>query len=495
MNVVARVLLTAIVVAAGVRATATAVHAALDVPKRTSVYFTEPQMVGLARRVQQGERLYPDWRTYPHVVNVFTPGYFWLVGLLGRPTGASIEGLQWIARSVTLFFTILGAALAAWAMRRHGRPAIVAAACLVFGSGMTLGFGWMARPDLASDVLGFAGFLAATSAAPMGIATALLAAGMLCKQTAVVYTVAVAVALAWQGRRKRCVTALVGSAAGALAVLAMVYIAGERRVFSDVLLEASSPLKWDHWVSIASRLFSRCGDVVVLCLIGGVGWIAGLLTRVSEKSSNAKRWLGLLLVAAIFGGMGSAKFGSDVNYYMPLRFVSAAALAQIMGGLRSPSNRTATVSAALLALAAILLWTLPVLGSLRGHAAINPVKRAMTDVYEKEIHGVAALSKTKRILTNSDDIALRIDNPFVDSFLFKMLVDTGRLQPTVLEERLSRGEYDLVVTTGSFDDPRYLDSAFALPRPLAKVINERYMLVSQSIMTYYRPKREAGDVP
>src|SRR3954469_6448048 len=121
MNVVAKVLLTAIVLAAGVRATASSVYATVDFPSRTSVFFTEPQMVNLARCVQQRESLYPDWRTFPHVVNVFMPGYFWIVGGVGKATGASIDGLQWIGRGVTIFFSLLGAALVAWAVRRDGK--------------------------------------------------------------------------------------------------------------------------------------------------------------------------------------------------------------------------------------------------------------------------------------------------------------------------------------------------------------------------------------
>jgi hypothetical protein len=495
MNVVAKVVLTAVVLAAGARATATVVHATFDFPRRTAVYFTEPQMVHLAHRVQEGKSLYPDWRTFPHVVNVFTPGYFWIVGSLGRAANASLEGLQKIARGVTLFFTLLGAVLVAAAVRPHGKFAMFAAGCLAVGSGVTNGFGWMARPDIASDVLGFAGFLAATSATPVGIGIALLAAGVLCKQTTVLYIAAATLALLWQGRWKRAVAAFVGSVALTGMVLSLVYFAGERRVFTDILLEASSPWKWDHWKTIAMRLLRRSGDVVLLCLLGGVGWIAALRSGTLESIASAKRWLALLLVASIFGGVGSAKFGSDLNYYLPLRFIAAAALAGILGRLASPQVGAAAIFAALLGVAPIMNGMLPMLASLSRHEAFNPVKRAKVELYEKELAGIAVLSRSKQVLTNNDDVALRIENPFMDPFLFKMLVDTGRLHPTVLEERLRRGEYDLIVATGEFDDPNYRGSAFAMPKRLAAAIEERYKLVSKTTLNYYRPKSSAGGAP
>src|SRR3954469_6549580 len=98
----ARVLLAAAAAVGVVWAAAAGVFAALELPRRTAVFATEPQSVHLARRVQLGETLYPDWRTFPYIANVFTPAYFWVVGLLGRTAGADLEGLERSARGVTV---------------------------------------------------------------------------------------------------------------------------------------------------------------------------------------------------------------------------------------------------------------------------------------------------------------------------------------------------------------------------------------------------------
>ena len=112
----------------------------------------------------------------------------------------------------------------------------------------------------------------------------------------------------------------------------------------------------------------------------------------------------------------------------------------------------------------------------------------MARIYQSEIDALDRLRRVERVFTNCDDVALRVGNPFLDAYAFKIMVDIGRLQPTVLAEKLKNGEYDLVVTTGPLEDPAYRDSAFALPRDLAEAILQRYEKVSQSALVYYRPK-------
>jgi len=490
MFFVARFLLAATAAVAVVWAAATAIVAALDFPKRTAIYYTEPQAVHLAARMQRGEALYPDWHAFPYVANVFTPAYFWVVGLVGRATGADLDALQRLARGVTIACSLAGAMLAGWAVRRHGEVAAIAAGAVVLSAGVTQGFGWMARPDLAADLLGFAGFLAATASASISVAGSLLAAAFLCKQPALVYAAAAAVALAWQRRWRRAIAVFVGVIALIAVGLSLVFLAGERRVLVDIFLERSSPWRWEQWKTITEKFVGRSAEVLMLCAVGAIAW-GWMLRRGRPEANDAKRWLSLLVVAGGAGVIATAKYGSDLNYYLPLRYVAAASLAELFGVLRSSATPTTSAAIALASLAALWSWSPMIWNMLSIHEAINPQRRGAAEAYQAEIDDLARRSRTERILTNCDDVALRTDNPFVDSMVFKMLVEDGRLRPEALVERIQRSDYDLIATTGPIDDPRFLAAQTGLPKLVADVIASRYDLVKRGALFYYRPKPAA----
>ena len=437
--------------------------------------------------MQRGEALYPDWQAFPYVANVFTPAYFWVVGLVGRTTGADLDTLQRLARGVTIACSLAGAVLAGWAVRRHGAVAAIAAGAVVLSAGVTHGFGWMARPDLAADLLGFAGFLAATGSTPIGVAGSLLAAAFLCKQPALVYTAAAAVALAWQRRWRRASTVFVGVIALIVAVLSLVFLAGERRVFIDIFLERSSPWRWEQWKTIAEKFVGRSAEILVLCAVGATVWV-WMIRSGRPEANDAKRWLSLLVVAGGAGIIATAKYGSDLNYYLPLRFVAAAALAELFGVLRLSATSTTSAAVALASLATIWSWSPMIWNMISIHEAINPQRQRTAEAYQAEIDDLVVRSRTERILTNGDDLALRMDNPFVDSMVFKMLVEDGRLRPDGLMDQLQRTQYDLIATTGPVDDPRFLAAQTGLPKLVADVIAARYELVKRGAFFYYRPK-------
>jgi len=489
MTYIGRFIAAVLLLCMGIRAAATIAVAYFDVPHRMAVYFsfTEPQMVHLSRQAQLGESLYPEWREYPHVVNVFTPGWFWIVGTIGKVTNASLEGVQWTGRGVTITFSLIAASLAAYSVRPLGRAAMFAAACATLASGTTWLFGWMARPDITADALGFAGFLAATSRRPPRIAVVLLAAGVLCKQTAALYVATAVVALFWEGRSLRATVCAVGSTLVVLAILGVVWWAGERRVFTDIFFEASSPWNLQHWKTVNLRFFRRAGDAIFLCLIGAIVWRGGLAHGGGERGV-AIRWLTLLGFSATAAVVGSAKLGSDVNYFLPLRFVAAAALAEIVHRLCSPSVPLRWIATGGIATLAAAYWTLPNLVVLQRHPAFVKELREEFALREREVDSFASNHGTQRILTNCDDLALRVGNPFIDSFVFKMSVDDGRLHPTRIRDSILRGEYDWIVTTAEVNDANYIASTFGMPRELAAAIEQRYELAFRKTLAYYRRK-------
>jgi hypothetical protein len=489
MTILGRLLAAAILFVVAARAASMIAQAAFDFPSRTAVYFTEPQMVHLSRQVQVGGSVCPEWRESPHVVNVFTPGYFLLVGGIGKAADASLEGVQRIGRGATIAFGVFGAVLMALAVRGFGKAAMAAAGGMTIASGMMIGFGWMCRPDVTADVLGFAGFLAATSSAPVWIAVLSLGAAMFCKQTAALYVAAAVTALVWGGSPRRAYVIAAGSAAAVGTMLGILFLTGERRAFADLLLESSSPWRWDHWKTVNFKFFSRAGDGLLLSLTGVAFWLSALRRGDERQRADSIRWLSLLAVAAAVGVVGSAKLGSDVNYFLPLRFVAVAALAVLTARLMETTVRFSSLAAGLAVMLSLLYWFTPILASLQRQVG-SPDFAARRASWEREIDGVLLMSRSKKVLTNCDDAALRIGNPFVDSFVFKMMVDDGRLKPTAIKEGIERGEYDWIITTADVDDANYVASSHGIPKELADVILKRYEKAFRQALIYYRPRKE-----
>ena len=139
-------------------------------------------------------------------------------------------------------------------------------------------------------------------------------------------------------------------------------------------------------------------------------------------------------------------------------------------------------------LIALVFWMLPWWNALRMHDAFNADRKRMAGIYQREIDAIDRLGKAQRVFTNCDDAALRVGNPFLDAYAFRIMVDVGRIAPVTLAMKLKNGEYDLVVTTGPLEDPSYRNSPFALPNELAEAILGRYEMSSQGALVYYRPK-------
>jgi hypothetical protein len=487
MIALAKMLSGAIVVAALLRAAAALLFVACDFPSRVAVYFIEPQMVHWARCAQRGESLYPDWREFPYVADIYTPGYFWVVGTLSRAVGADLDGVMRIGRATTIFFSLLGAGAVGWFVRSKGRPAIAAAVSFAIGSVLMMGFGGMVRPDVTADVLGFIGFLAATASIGVLGPALILAAAVLCKQSAVIYLLAAVVALLWINRTRRAIVVSVVASSTVLVVLGLIWVSGERNIFRSVLLEAGSPWRWEQWSTIAVKFLARSGDVAILCIAGSVHWCFAL-RRNDPEADHAKRCLSLLVVGGGFALLGIAKLGSDLNYFLPLRYLAAVLLAEQISRSRTSSVHLRTLFASTTFLIALVFWMSPWWYGLRVHEAFNPDWRKMARIYEREIDAIDRLGKIQRVFTNCNDAALRVGGLFLDPYAFRIMVDADRIEPTALIAKLKNGEYDLVVTTGPLEDPGYRDSPFALPNELTEAILERYEKSSQGALVYYRPK-------
>jgi hypothetical protein len=151
-------------------------------------------MVHLAWRVEHGVRLYPDWRSYPHVANFYAPLNFLLVGGLGRVLLANLDQLYIIGRTVTITSVLIATlVLGVFLNGRYGATA----AGLSVGARPLFPAGLMCRPDALAELLGLTGFfLVRCRSAALAFAGGLslwLAAAT--KQTALVYLLACVIGL------------------------------------------------------------------------------------------------------------------------------------------------------------------------------------------------------------------------------------------------------------------------------------------------------------
>jgi hypothetical protein len=351
-----------------------------------------------------------------------------------------------------------------------------------------MGFGGMVRPDVTADVLGFVGFLTATGSTHAFVAGVVLSGAVLCKQSAVVYVAAAAASLIWMKQPKRAMLIVCSASVVTFAVLVAFWLSGERNVFRSVFLEGGSPWLWDQWRTIIVKLLVRAGDLVILCAAGLAGWCLTLRSHDAERADDSKRWLSLLAIGGGFALLGVAKIGSDLNYFLPLRYVAAVALAERIVRLRETSPGLQKLTASLVIFCALVLWTSPWVSQLQRHAVIDSDRGRMARIYQSEIDAIERSGRVQRVFTNCEDAGLRVGNPFLDVYAFNVMVADGRVNPNVLIGRLKNREYDLVVTTGSLDDPNYRSSPFALPFELTNAILAGYDKVSQSAVVYYRPK-------
>ena len=77
--------------------------------------------------------------------------------------------------------------------------------------------------------------------------------------------------------------------------------------------------------------------------------------------------------------------------------------------------------------------------------------------------------------------------------LFRMLVDTGQIEPSLIKRRIDNQYYDLIVTTSHLDSPDRVSETFGLPIALADRAWERYAPIRvEGGVLYYGRRGDRG---
>ncbi|MEW4568713.1 hypothetical protein AB1L88_12680 [Tautonia sp. JC769] len=450
------------------------------------VYHLEAQMVHLAWRVQHDRVMYPDWKADPHVMNVFGPLYFLIVGGVGRVLGAGLEGLYAIGRltslgSALLASLIVGAASGA----RDGKGAGLFAGLLTLGAAPLFGFGVMVRADLMADTIGLAGFLLAAGRASRWrytLGATLLVAAIFTKQTMGLYLIAAVLAAMVTHRVRWGITLGAVSGAVTLAIIAAVSLTVEPLFARELFGAAETPILLADWRRTLARLGQFGPELPILALVGMVLWTV----RRQDRAPSLAVLAGVVLVGAVVLAM---KSGSDLNYFLGLRLVAALAGGAVWGSvavlLRASGpirpRIALPVVVGLIGLGACLLPSLDYShaqfrSSRSIHGYFSTAGRPVVAQYRR-IFELAA-DPGMRILTDSGMVAAHQGDraAFVDPWLFRILVETGKIEPTAIRQRIESGDYDLIITTKDlFDRADPYDSyGFGLPPELAEAARRRY---------------------
>lgn len=472
-------------------------------------FHLEAKMVHLAWRAQQGLAMYPDWHDLPNYEsNFFGPLYFLVVGWMGKATGAGLRELYLLGRAVTVASGFVGAGIVGLAARRrYGKGAGAGAALQSLGAGPLAGFGVMSRPDLMADAMGFGGFLLAIG--PAGKKRWRLVAGgglmilaVMTKQTAGVYLLAAGLGLAAAGRTREGASLVAGVGLVMGLVAGVLAVAWEPRFVVDLLGEAGTPSNLTDWRTLIWRLVVLSPEMVLLCAAGMVVWLRGKSREPALAVGNA--------VVAIAALGASTKYGADLNYFLGCRCFAAMAMGAIWGRSWDAMRRESGAVESGARLLAIVGGVVLLGGSQFWGVRHMVVQAEVARAYDGHNRGAgrATLAELKQlealvadgrydVLTDDGYLALfeRERAPFVDPWLFRMRVESGRLDPKGMVEKLEHSGYDYVITTHDLGQPTYDTYTFGLPREVARAARERYRFagVLGGLFVYERVGRGSSD--
>jgi hypothetical protein len=361
------------------------------------------------------------------------------------------------------------------------------------------GFTLTTRLDAPAELFGVGGFLLSLSAGGTRWArlagVLLLIVAVLTKQTAGAFLLAVALARAWEGRGRQALGGLAGALAGLFVVVVAVDLLREPLFARSLLAQAKMPWDFVTWSRVLYRIASTAPDLLLLPVLGLWLWLG---KRPREVGPAA---LAVSLLAASLGL--SWKVGADTNYYLNLRVVEGMAVGTLWHAVfAAETGRDRARSAALAAAAALAVAALFVglgCGAVLTDAVLQesvaldgPTGQRLLQSYGIAI--AQARNPKVHLLTDSGLIDAYQGERAVsgDPWMFHWLVETGRIRPTTLLERIDSHYYDLIITTHDIRSPDYITHDFRLPQVVFERARARYVLRDRPLGLYFYVPRRQG---
>jgi hypothetical protein len=354
----------------------------------------------------------------------------------------------------------------------------------------------MVRPDATAELLGVAGFFLSESRSWPGrlAGVALLVLAVLTKQTALIFLLAAALAAGLSGQWRRALGVLGGGLGALFLAVVAVNTLLEPHFARSLVGEMMMPWEFNAWRSLLGTVVQATPDLLFLPVVGLVLWLTDRPRDVRLAS------LAAVLLAAALGLSG--KVGADLNYYLSLRVAEASAVGALWHALHATEVRSRARSAALAAVTALaIVSVVPGILAAMGQARFarrraasyeGPVGRLVLHSYRAAI--AQARNPDVRLLTDTGLIDLYQGEraAFGDPWLFRKLVELGRIEPATIRNRLDAQYYDLIITTNDLGAPEYAAKDFRLPMVLAERARARYALKGVRPGLFFYGRRPGG---
>ena len=446
------------------------------------VTHPEGALVATVVRVRDGQPLYQDFRQPPYLIAPYPPLQPVLAGLTSRLLDLSTIETVALARGLTLTASLATTFLIWEIARAHGagRMAALAGAGLLLPLPFLDEWGFGVRPDLPALALSLLAMLVLYRQPDRPWQAAALAVlAFFTKQTAIALPVA---AVLWLvlGRRWRAAVEF----AATWAVLAGVGIGlleawtGGVYILNTVLAHLNTP---KNGFDLAAR------DIQPLFTDG---WLPVGLAIIAIVGGLARRRLSLpalyFVVATGVALMTLRNTGSDVNYLIEPAgaacILAALAIDRVWGfeAVSTQARLLQTLGACALAGAAVV-WGYPHFGYWRSDGGVQPIRRM-------PLQEIAAVDT---VLSEEPLAVILANKPlFVsDTFQVSQLTSSGFFDPSDLERRIKRSEFDLIVLRSDVSAPRFWKRQYIFPEPLRQVIKDVYVSAGRvGIYWLYKPE-------
>jgi hypothetical protein len=494
--------------------------------------ITHPEGATIAAmlRVRDGEALYQPFLQYPYLITPYPPVQPVAVGLISRLLGLSVLEMAGLARSLTLAASLLTTVLI-WLIARRlgaGRLAALAGAGLFLPLPFLDEWGFAARPDVPAIALSLLAMLALVWRPDRAwLAAVVVVLALFTKQTAVALPVAATVWLMlsgrWRGALLFCLV-LAALTAGTVGLLELA--TGRTYILNTVLAHLNTP---KNGFDLAAR------DILPLFQDGwlpvGLAVLAFLVPSVRQRAGLPLLYVGVSTGLALYSLRNT---GGDVNY-----LIEPAAAACIPAALAidwlwrtwgiqdqrprkkaltprppllcegegekgsagtmhsAPTDRSAVkvgaqfiapshgallpLAVSVILAAATVVWAAGLWEFWRLDGGVDPTGRLP----------LAEIAAADAVLSEEPLAVLLAGHPLVvsDTFHLSMLTTSGFFDPTELERRIKRGEFDLIVMRSDVSAPRRWKRQLLLPEPVRLAIKDTYRPAGRVGMFWlYKPE-------
>jgi hypothetical protein len=323
---------------------------------------------------------------------------------------------------------------------------------------------------------------------------ALLTLAVLTKQTAVVFLLAATLAAALAGQRRWALLIPASAAGGLLLIVAAVTLGPEPHFAESLIAERIMPWSFPTWRLVLRRIALASPELLVLPTIG-----LGLWLRPGGHDGASPRAVrpAVLAVSLLAAALGlSVKLGADINYYLNLRIAAALGAGALWHAAQfherghkettgaaqhfalRPAPLVATALLALVALIPSVLNAIQNVDMASAEAAFyqSPDGQALLHSYRRAT--ALAANPRRRVLTDTGLVDLYQGEraAYGDPWLFRVLVETGHLRPTVMAERIHSRYYDVFISDHDLDSPDYGRHDFRLPTGLFECVRANYVI-------------------